>query len=158
MGDVEVRGPWTRPAAERFLAEATVPIRLACREPDAGPWMLSLWYAYDERDGRFWCCTTADADVVAFLEADPEVAFEVSTNDPPYRGVRGRGTATVEPDPEKAGLRALLERYLGGTDSPLARRLLAPEREEVRILIDPTKLYAWDYTERMPEGDTESDG
>ena len=111
--------------------------------------MLSLWYRY--RDGAFHCATGADADVVGYLEHDASVAFEISDNDPPYRGVRGSGEVSIEPDEDKALLRELLERYLGGTDSPLADRLLAEGREEVRLTVDPTKLYTWDFSERMPE-------
>lgn len=143
-----VRGPWSRSELETFLAETPVPLRLACRTPNGRLWQVSLWVAY--RDGLFCCATGRGADIVAFLEADPDVAFEVSTNEPPYRGVRGNGSATIAPDPEKALLRDLLERYLGGTDSALADRLLAADREEVRIEIEPDRLVTWDYSDRMP--------
>lgn len=111
----EVGGPWSPTALREFLDDATVPIRLSCHTPSGGLWVLSLWYRY--ADGQFQCATGADADIVRFLRADPQVAFEVSVNHPPYQGVRGQGTATIEPDPEKTVLRDLLERYLGGTDS-----------------------------------------
>ncbi|MDQ2056063.1 pyridoxamine 5'-phosphate oxidase family protein [Halobellus sp. H-GB7] len=100
------------------------------------------------------CATSANADVVEYLRSDDAVAFEISTNHPPYRGVRGRGTATVEPDEEKALLTHLLDRYLGGTDNDLAGRLLAPEREEVRIRITPERLHSWDFSERMRDVST----
>jgi nitroimidazol reductase NimA-like FMN-containing flavoprotein (pyridoxamine 5'-phosphate oxidase superfamily) len=104
---------------------------------------------YRYRDDALWCATSASADVVGYLRHDDAVAFEVSENEPPYRGVRGDGTATVEPDPGKELLRALLERYLGGTDSGLAAWLLREDREEVRVRIDPDRAYAWDYSDRM---------
>lgn len=142
-------GPWSHGDMATFLDDTTVPIRVSCRTPSGGLWMLSLWYRYE--DGQLWCATGADADIVKFLREDPHVAFEISVNDPPYRGVRGQGTATIEPDPEKATLRSLLERYLGGTDSALAERLLSPEREEVAISIDPTTVATWDYSNRMSD-------
>lgn len=144
-----VTGDWSRAEATAFLEDATVPIRLACRTPAGGLWMLSLWYRFV--DGRFEMATSAEADVVRYLDADDGVAFEVSTNDPPYRGVRGAGTASVDTDEGKALLRALLERYLGGTDSSLAERLLGPHREEVRIVVDPARLYTWDFSDRMAD-------
>ena len=146
---VENRGPWSEGEVGSFLTEATIPLRLSCRTPGDELWMLSLWYRH--RDGAFECATGADADVVGYLREDPRVAFEVSTNEPPYRGVRGRGRAEIEPDPEKEVLRDLLGRYLGGTESKLANRLLSPEREEVSIRVRPRKLYSWDFTERMRE-------
>jgi hypothetical protein len=43
----------------------------------------------------------------------------------------------------------LLDRYVGGRDSALARRLLAHADDEVAIRVAPTRLASWDYTERM---------
>ena len=97
------------------------------------------------------CATSADAAVLEYLRHDSEVAFEVSTNHPPYKGVRGRGTASIEPDTDKRLLRALFERYLGGTDNDLGDFLLDPDREEVRIRITPERLHSWDFTERMAD-------
>lgn len=142
------RGPWDADAVASFLDETVVPLRLACTTPTDRLWILSLWFRY--RDEALWCATPRSADVVDFLERDGHVAFEVSTNDVPYRGVRGNGQVTVESDSEKGLLTDLLERYLGGTDSPLARRLLDPDREEVRLRIDPDRIASWDFSERMP--------
>jgi hypothetical protein len=144
-----ITGEWSLEGLTAYLEEATVPIRLACRTPGGGLWMLSLWYRY--QNGRFEMATGANADVVRYLEADDGVAFEVSTNEPPYKGVRGAGTASIRPDTDKEVLRDLVERYLGGTDSDLARYLLREDREEVRIVVDPSKLYSWDYSDRMDE-------
>ena len=143
-----VTGAWDEPAVETFLEDAVVPIRLAC-STGQGLWMLSLWFDYD--GGRLRCATAADADVVSFLRRDPETAFEVSTNEPPYRGVRGAGRARVEPDEDKAVLETLYDRYLDDPDreAPLADVLFAPDREEARIVIEPRRLHSWDYSERM---------
>lgn len=142
-----VTGAWDSDETAAFLEASTIPLRLGCRRPDGDPWILSLWYRYV--DGTFECATAADADVIRFLDRDPSVAFEVSTNEPPYRGVRGNGRARVAPDDEKSVLRALIVRYLGGTDSPLAERLLDPARREVTITIAPERVHTWDYSDRM---------
>lgn len=144
---VRYTGTWDAEGVAAYLDGARVPCRLACRTPSGRPWMLSLWFRF--RDGTLQCATSASADVVGYLRADDGVAFEVSTNEPPYRGVRGNGTATVEPDPGKELLSTLVERYLGDAESDLARWLLREDREEVRILVDPERMFSWDYTERM---------
>lgn len=145
---VEYSGPWSASDVAAFLDRTLVPLRLACHTPASRLWLVALWYRF--RDGTFECATASDAATVEFLRRDPAVAFDVSTNDPPYRGIRGNGTATVQPDEGKRVLRALLERYLGGTDSALADRLLAPERDEVAIRIEPARVMSWDFTGRMP--------
>ncbi|GAA0528120.1 hypothetical protein SAMN04488066_11340 [Halorubrum aquaticum] len=144
---MNLTGPWDRSRVDEFLADATIPIRIGCRTPADDPWMVSLWFQWD---GAVHCATGADADVVDFLAADHRVSFEVSTNDPPYMGVRGRGRATTTADEDKRLLRSLLERYLGGTDNELSERLLRPDREEVHVRIEPERLHSWDFTGRMP--------
>ncbi|QKG94034.1 pyridoxamine 5'-phosphate oxidase family protein [Halorubrum salinarum] len=159
-------GPWDRDRVDEYLAAARVPVRLGCRTPSDRPWIVSLWFAWDpdaggEPDGdgghggtagAIRCATSASADLVEFVEHDDHVSFDMSTNDPPYKGVRGRGRATVVPDEDKRLLRSLLTKYLGGTDNPTAERLLRPERDEVEIRIEPERLHAWDYSERMETG------
>jgi nitroimidazol reductase NimA-like FMN-containing flavoprotein (pyridoxamine 5'-phosphate oxidase superfamily) len=148
---MDVDGAWSTERAERFLREQTIPVRLACHTPAGGLWMLSLWYRY--RDGQIECATGAKADVVRYLRNDPAVAFEISTNEPPYRGVRGAGSVTITPDEDKETLRALVERYLGDTNAQLAERLLSPEREEVRLTLDIERAYTWDFSNRMQARD-----
>ncbi|MEF8842737.1 MAG: pyridoxamine 5'-phosphate oxidase family protein [Haloarculaceae archaeon] len=152
----ESTGPWTPEQTREYLEERTVPVRVATRTPGGRLWMLSLWYLF--RDGALWCATSADADVVAFLEDDPGVAFEISENEPPYMGVRGSAEATLSPDRDKRLLRELITRYLGGTDSPLADRLLDAGREEVSIRLDPSRAHTWDYSERMRDALARAEG
>ena|SRR6056297_1629548 len=156
-------GPWDRRRVDEFLGAARVPVRLGCRTPSGHPWIVSLWFAWDSDAeavdgdgddsahpaGAIRCATSANADLVEFVDHDDSVSFDVSTNDPPYKGVRGRGRATVRPDEGKRLLRSLLKKYLGGTDNSTADRLLRPEREEVEIRIEPERLHTWDYSERM---------
>ncbi len=153
---VRLTGAWDRDRTEAFLAEATVPIRLACHSTGGRLWMLSLWFEY--RDDRLHCATSAHADVVDYLEGDDEVAFEVSTNEPPYKGVRGNGTASLSIDENKRQLRSLIDRYLGDRESSLAQRLLSGEREEVHIEIDPRRVYTWDFTDRMADVEPDTSG
>jgi len=144
---VSVDGVWSRGETEAFLDRAIVPIRLGCHNPAGGLWMLSLWYRF--RDGRFECATSEDADVVDFLRQNDEICFEVSTNFPPYMGVRGAGEASIETADAKDVLRDLIDRYLGTTEAEMAQWLLREDRQEVTLSIDPTRLHTWDFTPRM---------
>ena len=143
----EFRGPWGADDVEQFLQEVTIPIRIATRRPDDSLWQVTLWYRY--RDGCFECATQANAQLVRFLRADSAIAFDVSTNEIPYRGVRGNGVASISPDENKDVLRSLIRRYLGSMDSPLAATLLQDDREEVRISIEPNQIFSWDFSKRM---------
>lgn len=144
---VKVSGPWTEAGVRSFLHEVTVPIRLAVRRPDGTPWIVALWFRHI--DGQIECASEARTHLVRMLRADPVVGFDVSTNEIPYRGIRGSGTVSLAPDEDFVALRALIERYLGDAESPLAQRLLDDDRREARIRIDPDRIHSWDFTERM---------
>ena len=143
----QYRGRWSDAEVEAFLSETVVPIRLTTTRPDGSLWIVTLWYRH--RDGTIECATQANADLVRFLGHDDSVAFDISTNRMPYRGIRGNGVADVSPDPEKVVLGDLVERYLGGADSALAEWLLDENRDEVRIRIEPHTIYSWDFSDRM---------
>lgn len=130
-----------------FLRAARVPLRLGILDEDGGPRVLSLWYLW--RDGALWCATSPKAWVVERLRADPRCGFEVAGDSPPYRGVRGRGRATLDPVCGEAILGALIDRYLGTRESRFARWLLARSVGEIAIRIAPEKLSHWDYSRRM---------
>ena len=138
---------WSAEKIEEFLSEVTIPIRLASVTETGWPLVLSLWYVY--RNGRLYCATQKSAKIITHLRREGRCGFEIAADQPPYRGVRGQGRVTLK---EKSGadiLPLLLQRYLKGTDSPLARQLLARSNNEVVIEIEPAHLSTWDYTSRM---------
>ena len=142
----ESYGAWTGAEVERFLLESRIPLRLSF-ESRNGPIIVPLWFAY--RSGRMLSCSPEDSTLVKSLSAKPDVAFDVSTNDLPYRGVRGRGRATCTATADTAQLEELLTRYVGGTDGQLAQWLLSRSKRESIITIEPSWLTSWDFSDRM---------
>ena len=138
---------WTAEGIERYLREARIPVRLACLGGDGAPLLCSLWYLY--HDGAIWCATRQDARLIDWLRDDPRCAFEVSGEQPPYRGVRGQGKALLSPGEGPAVLGQLIDRYLKTRESGFARWLLARQADEVAIRIQPDWITSWDFTQRM---------
>lgn len=140
-------GPWDSRAIEGWLDETVIPLRLATTGGH-GPIVQSLWFAYD--DGALWCATQTDSVVTGRVRQEPRVGWEVSPDEPPYRGARGRGTATVVEDPDLAGdvLRRLIARY-GQSGTDLERWLLSRVSTEVALRIDDLVVTSWDFSPRM---------
>lgn len=144
---MRVSGSWTRERAEQYLTRASAPLRIACVSSRGWPVVASLWYLH--RDGMLWCATPSGALIARLLAKDPRCGFEVSGNEPPYRGVRGRGHASLDPAHGKELLGELVERYLGAGETRFTRWLLDRPVEEVAIRIAVDRLTSWDFTERM---------
>jgi hypothetical protein len=139
-------GAWRGREVERFLEAVRVPLRIGFQSP-GGPLIAPLWFRY--RDGSFWSCSPLSSALVKSLESHPEVAFDVSTNEIPYRGVRGRALAACHPASGPDVLEDLLRRYLDGTDNPLAEWLLSRVDGEALIRFDIEWLTSWDFSKRM---------
>jgi hypothetical protein len=106
----------------------------------------SLWFSFD--GAALWCCTHKDSILVARLTRDARCGFEVCADSPPYRGVRGTGTATAEPAAATIVLPGLISRY-GQEGTPLATWLLSRIHDEVAIRISDLSVTSWDYSARM---------
>lgn len=130
-----------------YLTRTRIPLRLSCRTGSGWPFVLSLWYLY--RDGLLYCATQADARVVSYLENEPRCAYEIAGDLPPYCGIRGQAKARIDPESGGEILESLLVRYLGGTDSDLAKGLLENVESEIALVLEPINCFRWDFTQRM---------
>lgn len=151
---IEPRGPWSLAQIRAFLADSVIPVRLATNTASGYPTVLSLWFVPDAPpvvDGsiELWCAVHASSRLASHLERDGSCAFEVGGDAPPYHGVRGQARAALVPARGEEILRMALERYLGGTDSDLARWLLSRADDELAIRLTAVTLFTWDYRKRM---------
>jgi nitroimidazol reductase NimA-like FMN-containing flavoprotein (pyridoxamine 5'-phosphate oxidase superfamily) len=137
------------PDVEQYLKAVRIPLRLACTTSDGWPVVLSLWFEYNQ--GLLYCASHQQAKVIAFLRGNPRCAFEVAGDQPPYCGIRGQGTVTLDNSQGAEILERLLKRYLGGLDNPLAQKLLSRRESEIAIIIEPLKMFSWNFTQRMKE-------
>ena len=134
---------------DAFIAQSRIPLRLAVVDGSGFPIVLSLWFLYEDR--QLWCATKASAQVIRHLTAQPRCGFEVAGDTPPYRGVRGKGLASLHPERGADILTRLLDRYAIVPGSKLATTLLAKSAEEVAIRIVPDRISHWDFSRRMTD-------
>lgn len=141
-----VSGPWGRSQIEDFLDTTVIPVRVASAGRTS-PLVQSLWFL---RDGdSLWCCTQREAVLTRRLTRDARCGFEVSGDQPPYRGVRGSATAEILADRAAGVLPRLIERYLGSGPAPLADWLLSRLDREVAIRLHSLRVTTFDFTSRM---------
>ena len=146
-GAYRMSGYWTETQIAAFMVESQIPLRLAVQDATGCPLVMSLWFLYD--DGAIWCATNAKARVLSYLTSEPHCGFEVAGDTPPYRGVRGKGRASLHPEQGGEILKRLLGRYGVDSSSKLAAMLLSKIDEEVAIRIAPDRFSSWDFSPRM---------
>lgn len=138
---------WDTAGIEQFLRESLIPMRLACLSENDAPLICSLWFSYEEQ--ALWCASQVGAHITKLLWANASVGFEVAGDQPPYRGVRGQGRATLSTTDGPAVLLRLIDRYLGTRDSGFAQWLISRQASEVAIRIEPEWATSWDFSARM---------
>jgi hypothetical protein len=149
VNDPRRSGPWSPTEVRAFLDTSLIPMRLAANTGSGFPVLLSLWFNRDDDD--LLAAVHRDAKIVKRLTDDPRCAFEIATNDPPYRGVRGQARATLDSEGAAELLERLITRYLGTTESKLGRFLMSRADEELIVRLRPRSIASWDYTERMQD-------
>ena len=138
-----------------FLGRAILPLRLSCTTETGWPSILSLWYLY--QDEKLYCAVQESARIVAYLRNNPQCAFEIAADNPPYCGVRGQAIAGIDNTLGVNILEKLLQRYLGGLDNSLAQNLLSKKEQEVAIVLDPVNVFKWNFSSRMQDVISEKD-
>lgn len=139
-------GPWDLDTMAYFLNDSVIPVRLATNG-SSGPLVQSLWFAPDGLD--LWCCTQRTSLLAKRLGRDSRVGFEVARDEPPYRGVRGTGDATLHTENVEETLRTLIRRYQGEERTQLSDWLLSRTESEVAIHVRAQTVSSWDYSPRM---------
>jgi nitroimidazol reductase NimA-like FMN-containing flavoprotein (pyridoxamine 5'-phosphate oxidase superfamily) len=139
---------WDRDGVRDFLRRERIPLRLGI-ESSGKPLIVTLWF--ELRDDVLWCVSHRNSLVVRRLQANPACAIDVSTNDIPYRGVRGAGRVSCLPEEGAEVLERLIHRYLGTDDNRLARWLKSRQHEETALRISPEWLTSWDFSRRMSD-------
>ena len=138
-------GPWDATQVAAWLNQAVIPVRLATSGKQF-PLVQSAWFQYE--DGVLWCATQHDSVLAKRIRRNARIGWEVSGDNPPYRGVRGHGHAELVMDEAERVLRALIDRY-GQAGTPLADWLLTRVPTEVAIRIDGLSATSWDFSTRM---------
>jgi len=131
---------------DSFLT-AKIPIRIACIKPSGTPTVLSLWYVII--DDKIYCATQKTARIISYLKNNSACSFEIAGDYPPYKGIRGDGTAVVLDEKGESVLLALIDKYLGKKESNLSNFLKKNSKTEVAIQINPKKIHNYDYSKRM---------
>jgi hypothetical protein len=83
----------------------------------------------------------------------PTIYFSIDGENPPYKGVKGKGNATVVEDPNRIVSQAekISMKYLGTLDHPVAKEMADRSKsgEGVLVEISPQFFSTWDFGKRQ---------
>ena len=113
----------TREEAERFL-ESKLVLQIATIDERGEPNIQPVWFYYDKDEGKLSIITSKFAKKTQNLRNRPTIYFSIDDENPPYRGVKGKGSATIFEDPNRIVPKGekVSMKYIGTLDHPGSKR------------------------------------
>ena len=138
----------TKEEAEKFL-ESKLNLQLATIDEQGDPNIQPVWFYYDKDEETLWINTSRFAKKTQNILKRSTIYFSIDDENPPVRGVKGKGIATIIDDlkivvplGEKIGLK-----YLGTLDHPIAKMISEDSKKGGVVLVEisPKFFSTWDY-------------
>ena len=138
----------TNEEAEKFL-ESKLNLQLATIDEQGDPNIQPVWFYYDKDEEKLWINTSKYAKKTQNILWRSTIYFSIDDENPPVRGVKGKGIATIIDDlkivvplGEKISLK-----YLGTLDHPIAKMISEDSKKGGVVLVEisPKFFSTWDY-------------
>jgi nitroimidazol reductase NimA-like FMN-containing flavoprotein (pyridoxamine 5'-phosphate oxidase superfamily) len=138
----------TREEIDNFL-ESKLNLQFATTDEQGEPNIQPVRFYYDKIGEKLMITTSKLAKKTRNLRNKPTVYFSIDDENLPYKGVKGKGIATIVEDPNRTvpqGDRISMK-YLGTLDHPIAKMITdrSKKGEVVVIEISPKFFSTWDY-------------
>ena len=138
----------TRDEAEKFL-ESKLTLQLATTDEKGEPNIQPVWFYHDKDEGKLLIITSKVAKKTQNLRNRPTIYFSIDDANPPYKGVKGKGNATIIEDPNRIVPQAekISIKYLGTLDHPAAKEMADRSKngEGILVEISPKFFSTWDF-------------
>jgi general stress protein 26 len=134
----------------KFLSDSKLNLHLGTVDEEHYPNIHPTWYIYDDSQDAIFIETSKQSKKINNLKKNDKIYFCVDDGNPPYKGIRGKGSVRILTDPH-ANLpiaEKIMLKYLGSTDHPMAKVLLENVRNGNSVLLEimPKYYSTWDYS------------
>ena len=130
--------------------ESKLNLQLATIDAKGDPIIQPVWFDYEKESERFYIMTSKSSSKVKSIRSKPVIYFSIDDDSYPYKGVKGKGTATIIDNPSHTVARAekINLKYLGTLEHPTAKTLMeyAQNGKEVLVEINPKYFSSWDFS------------
>ncbi|MFL6487008.1 MAG: pyridoxamine 5'-phosphate oxidase family protein [Nitrososphaera sp.] len=138
----------TRQETERFL-ESKLNLQIATVDEKGEPNIQAIWFCYNKDEVKLLIITSKVAKKTQNLNNRPTIYFSIDDENLLYKGVKGKGNATIVEDPNRIVIQAakISMKYLGTLDHPAAKEMADRSKrgEGVLVEISPKFFSTWDF-------------
>jgi general stress protein 26 len=147
--------PLTEQETKDILTTGTLMIHLGTVDKKGHANIHLAWYYHDPSINKLYVQTGKQSKKTYNLRTNEIIYFCIDDQNPPYKGVRGKGSVKIHEDvnfnipiAEK-----ILIKYLGDLQHPSAQALLAGQKKGQLVVLEINPIYysAWDNAKQMDE-------
>lgn len=140
--------PMNKEGVNKFL-ESKLLLQIGTIDDEGDPNIHPVWFSYDRDREKLLVITPKITKKVKNLRNKPNVYFSIDDENITYKGVKGKGTATIIEDPKITvpyGERIYMK-YLDTLDHPVPKMILdsAKKGNHVILEISPKFFSTWDF-------------
>jgi general stress protein 26 len=142
--------PLSEQGIKEFLSSKVLNVHVGTVDEYGHANIHPAWYYYDSSKDKIYIETGKQSKKTGNLKRNNVIYFCIDEQNPPYRGVRGKGTVKIYDDinfnvpiAEKIHIR-----YLGSLENPMSKSLLDMMRSGQSVVLEITPKYysTWDYS------------
>ena len=147
-----IGAPLNEQEIKDFLTVGKLNIHLGTVDEKGDANIHPAWYFYDPSKEMIYLETSKEGKKTYNLRKNENVYFCIDDPNPPYKGVRGKGSVKIHEDinfnvpiAEK-----IMVKYLGNIDHPMAKGLLDMQKKGQSIVVEISPKYysTWDYSKQ----------
>ena len=140
--------PMDKEEVVTFL-ENKLNLQIGTIDDEGDPNIQPVWFNYDKDREKFLIITPKATRKIKNLRNRPNIYFSIDDANLPYKGVKGKGIATILEDPVRTVPEAkkIYMKYLGTLNHPIPRAILESIQKgnHVIVEIDPKFFSTWDF-------------
>ena len=138
----------TKEQVDMFL-EGKFMLQMSTLDEKGEPNVQPVWFYHDKNSDKLLIITSKIAKKTRNLKRNPISYFSIDDENFPYKGVKGKGTATIIEDPKRTVSygEKIYMKYLGTLYYPVPMMILdsAKKGNHVVLEISPKFFSTWDF-------------
>lgn len=123
--------------AERFL-ESKLNLQFATVDNKGDPNIQPVWFYHDKSQEKLYIMTGKQTTKSKNIRQRPTIYFCIEDGNSPYKGVKGKGTATISDNLQTviSISNTIIVKYLGTLDNPMAKAIGERSQSGEGIIIE----------------------
>jgi general stress protein 26 len=144
--------PLSEQEIKDFLETKVLNVHLGTVDEKGDANIHPAWYYYDVPKEKIYVETGKQSKKIDNLRGKKNIYFCIDDPNPPYKGVRGKGSVKIHEDVNfnVPIVEKMHYRYLGTLEHPISREIIGAVKKGQSVILEISPKYysSWDYSKQ----------